>query len=145
MVKNEVKKMQKYNRWADRLGDFIQIISLIGIAILGLTLLYFLFDELWTIVKLGMRPDTIDNYYVLLEGIVTFFLFFEFIAMVVNILHNGGHVSVNFLLGLGITALVRGLLSNHSKPLDTLLIALAVLALVGSTILLTRFLHEGEE
>ena len=62
--------------------------------------------------------------------------------MVINILRNGGHISVNFLIGLGITALIRWLIANHGKALDALLISLAVLALIGGTILLTKYLHE---
>ncbi len=138
-------KMKKIAAWADKFGDLLQLVSLLAIGLLGLALLYFMGAELWEILQLGAQAHALTNYYDLLEGIVTFFLFFEFIAMVVNILHNGGHVSVNFLLGLGITALIRGLLAYHAKPLDALLIALAVLALVGSTILLTRFLHENED
>lgn len=134
--------MKKFYRWADHLATFLQVISLVCIGLLGLSLIYFMVDELVAIVRLSTLPSTLDNYYVLLEAVVTFFLFFEFIAMVINILRNGGHISVNFLIGLGITALIRWLIANHGKALDALLISLAVLALIGGTILLTKYLHE---
>ena len=134
--------MKKCYGWADHLATFLQVISLVCIGLLGLSLIYFMVDELVAIVRLSTLPSTLDNYYVLLEAVVTFFLFFEFIAMVINILRNGGHISVNFLIGLGITALIRWLIANHGKALDALLISLAVLALIGGTILLTKYLHE---
>lgn len=134
--------MKKFYEWADHLATFLQVISLVCIGLLGLSLIYFMVDELVAIVRLSTLPSTLDNYYVLLEAVVTFFLFFEFIAMVINILRNGGHISVNFLIGLGITALIRWLIANHGKALDALLISLAVLALIGGTILLTKYLHE---
>ena len=134
--------MKKIYGWADHLATFLQVISLVCIGLLGLSLIYFMVDELVAIVRLSTLPSTLDNYYVLLEAVVTFFLFFEFIAMVINILRNGGHISVNFLIGLGITALIRWLIANHGKALDALLISLAVLALIGGTILLTKYLHE---
>lgn len=134
--------MKKFYGWADHLATFLQVISLVCIGLLGLSLIYFMVDELVAIVRLSTLPSTLDNYYILLEAVVTFFLFFEFIAMVINILRNGGHISVNFLIGLGITALIRWLIANHGKALDALLISLAVLALIGGTILLTKYLHE---
>lgn len=134
--------MKKIYGWADHLATFLQVISLVCIGLLGLSLIYFMVDELVAIVRLSTLPSTLDNYYVLLEAVVTFFLFFEFIAMVINILRNGGHISVNFLIGLGITALIRWLIANHGKAMDALMISLAVLALIGGTILLTKFLHE---
>lgn len=134
--------MKKFYGWTDHLATFLQVISLVCIGLLGLSLIYFMVDELVAIVRLSTLPSTLDNYYVLLEAVVTFFLFFEFIAMVINILRNGGHISVNFLIGLGITALIRWLIANHGKALDALLISLAVLALIGGTILLTKYLHE---
>ncbi|QLL70761.1 phosphate-starvation-inducible protein PsiE [Lactobacillus sp. 3B(2020)] len=133
--------MKKFYQWADKIGALLQVLSLICISLLGLALIYFMVDELITVVKIS-TVTTATNYYLLLEGVVTFFLFFEFVAMVINILRNGGHISVNFLLGLGITALVRWLITEHEKSLDDLIVSLAVLALVGSTILLAKFVHE---
>lgn len=133
--------MKKFYQWFDKLGAVLQGLSLICVAMLGLALLYFMVDELIAVVKIS-TVTTETNYFKLLEGVVTFFLFFEFIAMVINILRNGGHISVNFLLGLGITALVRWLITEHDKPLDDLIISLAVLILVGSTILLAKFVNE---
>lgn len=135
------ENMKKFYQWADKIGALLQVLSLICISLLGLALIYFMVDELITVVKIS-TVTTATNYYLLLEGVVTFFLFFEFVAMVINILRNGGHISVNFLLGLGITALVRWLITEHEKSLDDLIVSLAVLALVGSTILLAKFVHE---
>ena len=135
------ENMKKFYQWADKTGALLQGLSLICISLLGLALVYFMVDELIAVVKIStITTDT--DYYNLLEGVVTFFLFFEFVAMVINILRNGGHISVNFLLGLGITALVRWLITEHEKSLDDLIVSLAVLALVVSTILLAKFVHE---
>lgn len=135
------ENMKKFYQWADKTGALLQVLSLICISLLGLALVYFMVDELIAVVKIStITTDT--DYYNLLEGVVTFFLFFEFVAMVINILRNGGHISVNFLLGLGITALVRWLITEHEKSLDDLIVSLAVLALVVSTILLAKFVHE---
>ena len=135
------ENMKKFYQWADKTGAIMQVLSLICISLLGLALVYFMVDELIAVVKIStITTDT--DYYNLLEGVVTFFLFFEFVAMVINILRNGGHISVNFLLGLGITALVRWLITEHEKSLDDLIVSLAVLALVVSTILLAKFVHE---
>ncbi len=135
------ENMKKFYQWADKTGALLQVLSLICISLLGLALVYFMVDELIAVIKIStITTDT--DYYNLLEGVVTFFLFFEFVAMVINILRNGGHISVNFLLGLGITALVRWLITEHEKSLDDLIVSLAVLALVVSTILLAKFVHE---
>ena len=135
------ENMKKFYQWADKTGALLQVLSLICSSLLGLALVYFMVDELIAVVKIStITTDT--DYYNLLEGVVTFFLFFEFVAMVINILRNGGHISVNFLLGLGITALVRWLITEHEKSLDDLIVSLAVLALVVSTILLAKFVHE---
>ncbi len=64
--------------------------------------------------------------------------------MAASALSHHGHLTVDFLISLGITALLRGLIAFHGEPMENLLTALAILVLIIGDIILHRFLDDSQ-
>ena len=71
--------------------------------------------------KLGALP---------IEGIVIYFLYFEFIALIVKYFQSGYHFPLRYFVYIGITAIIRLIIVDHKKPFDTLCYSAAILVLV---------------
>ena len=68
--------------------------------------------------------------YLLIEGIVIYFLYFEFIALIVKYFESGYHFPLRYFIYIGITAIIRLIIVDHKNPIDTLIYAAAILVLV---------------
>ena len=79
--------------------------------------------------------------YLLIEELITFFLYFEFIALIVKYFKNNFHFPLDFFLYIGITALVRLLIIDHESALDMLLWSISIFVLVCCLVLVERFLN----
>lgn len=77
--------------------------------------------------------------YLLIEGIVIYFLYFEFIALIVKYFSSGYHFPLRYFIYIGITAIIRLIIVDHKSPYDTLVYACAILVLV-----ITLFLANSE-
>jgi protein PsiE len=77
--------------------------------------------------------------YLLIEGIVIYFLYFEFIALIVKYFSSGYHFPLRYFIYIGITAIIRLIIVDHKSPYDTLVYACAILVLV-----VTLFLANSE-
>ncbi len=67
-----------------------------------------------------------------LEQILVFFLYFEFIAMIVRYFQENYHFPLRYLLYIGITAMIRLIIADHYDAMKTLLYAFVILVLVIS-------------
>ena len=85
-----------------------------------------------------------STYSLLIEELITFFLYFEFIALIVKYFKNNFHFPLDFFLYIGITALVRLLIIDHESALDMLLWTISIFVLVCCLVLVERFLNDKE-
>ncbi|MGF8094954.1 phosphate-starvation-inducible protein PsiE, partial [Klebsiella pneumoniae] len=91
-------------------------------------------------VPLGCAPDEYDDLisgtcshlpkYKLVEGLVVYFLYFEFIALIVKYFESGFHFPLRYFVYIGITAIVRLIIVDHESPLAVLIYSAAILILV---------------
>lgn len=132
--------MEKFNQAIIKFSRCLQLLTILAIALLGICLIIVLFISLATISGQLLTLNVTDNYFRLLDEVIIFFLFFEFAAMVIAALKHNGHISVNFLMSLGITALLRGLIASHGSSLEIILSALAILLLIIGMVILNRFI-----
>ena len=68
--------------------------------------------------------------YELVEGLVVYFLYFEFIALIVKYFQSGFHFPLRYFVYIGITAIVRLIIVDHKAPMDVLIYSAAILLLV---------------
>ena len=85
-----------------------------------------------------------STYDLLIEELITFFLYFEFIALIVKYFKNNFHFPLDFFLYIGITAIVRLLIIDHESAFDNLIWSVAILVLVCSLVLVEKFIGHNE-
>ncbi len=59
-----------------------------------------------------------------------FFLYFEFLALIVKYFKSNYHFPLRYFLYIGITAMVRLIIVDHSNAMHTLLFALSILVMI---------------
>ncbi|WP_314726612.1 phosphate-starvation-inducible protein PsiE [uncultured Veillonella sp.] len=120
----------------------IKNIALVGVAI------SLCIDLINTIISLGyvtwanIQGDS--TYSSVIEELITFFLYFEFIALIVKYFKNNFHFPLDFFLYIGITAIVRLLIIDHESAFDNLIWSVAIFVLVCSLVLVEKFIGHNE-
>ncbi|MEG3132770.1 phosphate-starvation-inducible protein PsiE [Rouxiella sp. T17] len=114
---------------------------LLNVFLLGLAaiLMLFLGRETYHLALVLFVNNDESSSYMLIEGIVIYFLYFEFIALIVKYFASGYHFPLRYFIYIGITAIIRFIIVDHKSPIDTLLYTAAILVLV-----VTLFLANGE-
>ena len=93
--------MKKLNKTASKYANILRFFTIIALEILGALMLILMFSQLFVIGRIMISNHLINIPTKVLDEIVTFFLFFEFSAMIVTALKHMGHTSLNFLMSLG--------------------------------------------
>ena len=120
----------------------IKNIALIGV---GISLCIALIN---TLISLGYvtwaNIQGYSTYSLLIEELITFFLYFEFIALIVKYFKNNFHFPLDFFLYIGVTAIVRLLIIDHESAFDNLIWSVAIFVLVCSLVLVEKFIGNNE-
>ena len=120
----------------------IKNIALVGVAI------SLCIDLINTIISLAYitwaNIQGYSTYSLVIEELITFFLYFEFIALIVKYFKNNFHFPLDFFLYIGITAIVRLLIIDHESAFDNLIWSVAILVLVCSLVLVEKFIGHNE-
>ena len=70
------------------------------------------------------------DYQLYLANILIYFLYFEFIAMIIKYFKEDYHFPLRYFLYIGITAMVRLIIVDHDNPVNTLFYSLVILILI---------------
>ena len=120
----------------------IKNIALVGV---GIALCIALIN---TLISLGFitwaNIQGYSTYSLLIEELITFFLYFEFIALIVKYFKNNFHFPLDFFLYIGVTAIVRLLIIDHESAFDNLFWSVAIFVLVCSLVLVEKFIGHNE-
>ena len=106
------------------ISTILQTVLNLGLLCLGLILVVFLH-----LADVLFAPEQTSKYE-LVEGLVVYFLYFEFIALIVKYFQSGFHFPLRYFVYIGITAIVRLIIVDHKSPLDVLIYSAAILLLV---------------
>lgn len=120
--------MQKFN--VKKISKAFQIVLNISLIIVGLLLVVLLCKEVYHLFTLlfSSGEETKDFF----KSILTFFLYFEFIAMIVKYFEEDYHFPLRYFMYIGITATVRLIVVDHEEGLETLFFSASILCLVIS-------------
>lgn len=132
--------MKYFNKLTGLFAKALHILLIIALALLGILLLLMLFKELIPIAQSLLAADAFRHSTKILDEIIVFFLVFEFSFMVISALQHKGHTSINFLMSLGVTALLRGLITAHGNIDETIANAVAILLLIIGMVIFNKFL-----
>lgn len=72
------------------------------------------------------------DYKLFLTNVLIFFLYFEFITMIVKYFKEDYHFPLRYFIYIGITAMVRLIIVEHDHPKDTLIYSIVILILIIS-------------
>lgn len=121
-----IYKLNK-GKWVLR---FYQNILNLSLIILSCVLIFFLFRELFNIVKDAFIGN--NDVHDILGRVLVFFLYFGFITMIVDYFKENYHFPIKNLLYIGITATIRFIIVNNEHPIQNLWLSLVVLVLMIS-------------
>lgn len=112
------------------ISTVMQTVLNLGLLALGLILIIFLCKETIHLATVLFTPGDDASSYLFIEGLVVYFLYFEFIALIMKYFQSGYHFPLRYFVYIGITAIVRLIIIDHKSPLDVLIYSAAILVLV---------------
>lgn len=111
------------------ISKVLQMLLNISLVLLGIILSVLLVKELVIFSQMLMAKGS-NDYKIFLENILIFFLYFEFITMIVKYFKEQYHFPIRYFMYIGITAMVRIIIVDHTHPVNTLLYSLVILILI---------------
>lgn len=128
------------NYFLQQVSIFFQWVLNFTLFSIGIVLTVAVLNTAFYIVTLIPGLFTIEVAYItFLEEIINFFLFFEFLSLVVKYFKNNFHFPLRYFIYIGITAIIRLIIVSHESSMDLFLWSTAILALVISLVLVVRY------
>ncbi|MBK5471741.1 MULTISPECIES: phosphate-starvation-inducible protein PsiE [Bacillus] len=109
----------------------LQYIINVALICLGIVLSVFLMKEVIQFIQ-ELKLNSEESSYHLIDSIVVFFLYFEFIVMIIKYFQMNFHFPLRYFIYIGITAVVRLIIIDHDNPMDSLIYACAILVLISA-------------
>lgn len=103
-------------------------------------------EGIFNIVMHVIPLNNVSELTLLIEEIATLFILLEVILMLLRYIKEGHHIPVRYLILISITAILRELLLAHGNGINSLLLSLSILILVGVLFILEKVkaFHKGE-
>jgi protein PsiE len=120
----------KNKRTKVTIATVLQYILNIALLLLAIAISILLVKELIDIITNSLFNEGNTSRLTFLNNILVFFLYFEFIAMIVKYFQEDYHFPIRYFLYIGITALIRLIVVYHESALYTLYYCGAILVLV---------------
>ncbi|MEK5056752.1 MULTISPECIES: phosphate-starvation-inducible protein PsiE [unclassified Paenibacillus] len=129
----------------EKLPQVLQHILNVCLLLVGLLLCISLFKATWDIFAYVVLPtDNDKSYYEFTDDLLVFFLYFEFIALIIKYFSTGFHFPLRYFIYIGITAVIRLILIEHDRAIDTFWWAAAILVMVGALLIVNHRLLKRE-
>jgi protein PsiE len=127
--KENVEFFSKLPAFRIAVPSILQFILNGSLILLAAVLCILMAREIFHFIEFILITDTPDFQH-FLEQILVFFLYFEFISMIVKYFRENYHFPMRYFLYIGITAMIRLIIVDHDDPYKTLLHALVILILI---------------
>lgn len=121
--------MVKFTAVLSVIPKVLQMFLNLCLVFLAFILAFLLVKELTIFIKMLVAIGPSD-YKMFLANILIFFLYFEFITMIVKYFKEDYHFPLRYFLYVGITAMIRLIIVEHEHPIDTLIYSLVILLLI---------------
>ncbi len=132
------------DKFAKKISNIFLWVMNLGLLIIGILLSFGLLIEAKEIFNEGMKFLTSQgSYQNFIEEIVVFFLYFEFVALIVKYFKNNYHFPLRYFIYIGITAIVRLIIVQHDNPYSVLIWSGAILLLVISLAIAEKFIKKN--
>ncbi|MFJ8087969.1 phosphate-starvation-inducible protein PsiE [Lysinibacillus sp. NPDC095746] len=114
------------------LPKILQSFLNICLVLLALILSFLLSKELIHFFKISIFNNEDGDYKLFLANILIFFLYFEFITMIIKYFKENYHFPLRYFIYIGITAMIRLIIVEHDHPINTFIYSLIILILIVS-------------
>lgn len=122
------------------LNNVFKVALKIALVFLGIIISFLLFRELWYLVEATFSGETEGVFYEIIDCILTFFLFLEFLELIIHYLSHKSHPSITMYIYIAVTSIVRTLISTHDgSQYQVLIQSSAILVLIGGVVLLKKY------
>ena len=125
------QKHNTYLQLVKAVPKSLQLFLNVCLVLLALILAFLLMKELIEFLNILLIGGTSD-YKLFLANILIFFLYFEFITMIIKYFKEDYHFPLRYFIYIGITAMIRLIIVEHDHPINTLIYALIILILIVS-------------
>jgi protein PsiE len=128
----------KKKRTKATIATVLQYVLNVALILLAIAITILLVKELIDIITNSLFNEGNTSRLEFLNNILVFFLYFEFIAMIVKYFQEDYHFPIRYFLYIGITALIRLIVVYHESALNTLFFCGAILLLVICYFIMNR-------
>lgn len=119
-----------------KVPTILQGILNVTLVLVGFTLTFFLLKETWYIFSfMFIDSDVGKTDYEFTEQLLVFFLYFEFIALIIQYFKSGFHFPLRYFIYIGITAIIRLIIIDYTNASNTLLWSISIAVLLGALVL----------
>ncbi|HAU5526491.1 phosphate-starvation-inducible protein PsiE [Proteus mirabilis] len=94
----------------------LQWISSVGLILLAIILIIFLVKETIVLANLLFTVSDSVSIYLLVDGLIIYFLYFEFIALIIKYFQSNYHFPLQYFVYIAITAVIRLIVVEHENP-----------------------------
>ncbi len=126
------------------ISRFMQLFLSGVLFVLGAILSILLLMSTWSLVSIVIETHQFNNNEIL-GAMVTWFLYFEFLALIAKYYQSGLHFPLRYFIYIGITAIIRLIILYHDDPMHTLLFSLSILVLLVALYLANTKLLKRDE
>lgn len=92
-----------------------------------------LISETWYIISAVLKSfSKVEDYYDVVAELLVFFLYFEFLALIVKYFKANFHFPLRYFIYIGVTAIVRLIIVDHDNAVATFWWSMAILILISS-------------
>nr|ELR5038779.1 phosphate-starvation-inducible protein PsiE [Providencia stuartii] len=108
----------------------LQWVSSAALLLLAVILIIFLIKETVVLATLLFAVSNSSSIYSLIDGLIIYFLYFEFIALIIKYFQSDYHFPLQYFIYIAITAVIRLIVVEHNSPQLFIIYSVTILILV---------------
>lgn len=113
-----------------KISQVLQWISSVALLLLAIILISFLIKETFVLATLLFTTNDSISIYLLVDGLIVYFLYFEFIALIIKYFQSKYHFPLQYFLYIAITAIIRLIVVEHKESILLIVYSLSTLILI---------------
>ncbi|MEK4042594.1 phosphate-starvation-inducible protein PsiE [Paenibacillus sp. FSL H8-0048] len=123
-----------------KLPYLLQSLLNICLFLLALALSVLLISETWYIMQVVYKSffTRVDSYYEMLGELLIFFMYFEFIALIIKYFKAEFHFPLRYFIYIGITAITRLIIIDHDQAVSTFWWSVSILIMICALFIANR-------
>lgn len=108
----------------------LQWISSAALILLAIILISFLVKETIVLSKLLFSASDSISIYLLVDELIIYFLYFEFVALIIKYFQSNYHFPLQYFIYIAITAVIRLIIVEHKDPQLFIIYSISILILI---------------